>query len=113
MDRLFVKLKNDDTTLTAYFYGKDMVYVFDVAPDGIQLKSFPNTLKTKRLLPAIWIILPKLPLFQTIFRATKTKFCAISIAYSRKIKPKTPHNSGWPSVLCILRVFAYKSLTKH
>ncbi|WP_447635323.1 CHAT domain-containing protein [Flavobacterium microcysteis] len=50
MDRLFVKLKNDDTTLTAYFYGKDMVYVFDVAPDGIQLKSFPNTLKNKKII---------------------------------------------------------------
>lgn len=48
MDRLFVKLKNDDATLTSYFYGKDTVYIFDVAPDGIQLKSFPNSLKNKK-----------------------------------------------------------------
>lgn len=50
MDRLFVKLKNDDATLTAYFYGKDTVYIFDVAPDGIQLKSFPNSLKNKKII---------------------------------------------------------------
>ncbi|MEZ0005480.1 CHAT domain-containing protein/lipopolysaccharide biosynthesis regulator YciM [Flavobacterium sp. 28YEA47A] len=50
MDRLFVKLKNDDATLTAYFYGKDTVYIFDVAPDGIRLKSFSNSLKNKKII---------------------------------------------------------------
>lgn len=48
MDRLYVKLKNDDITLTSYFYGKDTIYIFDIASNGIRLKSFPNSPKNKK-----------------------------------------------------------------
>lgn len=47
-DRLYYKLKTDDATLTAYFYGKEKVYIFDLSDSQIRLKSFPNSSTNKK-----------------------------------------------------------------
>lgn len=47
-DKLYYKLKTDDATLTAYFYGKEKVYIFDLSDSQIQLKSFPNSSASKK-----------------------------------------------------------------
>lgn len=49
-DRLYHQLKTDDATLTAYFYGKEKVYVFDLYNSQIQLSSFAASPSNKKII---------------------------------------------------------------
>lgn len=49
-DKLYHKLKNDNATLTAYFYGKEKVYVFNVSDFQIQLTSFLTSSLNKKII---------------------------------------------------------------
>lgn len=46
--KLYTKLKNDDATVTAYFYGKENVYIFDLYDNKIELRSFSNSPENKK-----------------------------------------------------------------
>lgn len=46
--KLYAKLKNDDATVTAYFYGKENVYIFDLCDNKIELRSFSNSPENKK-----------------------------------------------------------------
>lgn len=86
---LFSKLENDDATLTAYFYGKKKVYIFDLEDKKIRFHSFENSVENKKTITDyLDYFAESATISNNIFGYQKQSFKLYKLLQLQKIKNK-------------------------